>query len=100
MNTIQLHVDPSLDGSHGVRVYHVTPPARLGELDQQRYVGKLDLPPWLVQRLQQLTPLAESLIDGARIAWTGVPLEQLPPEPLLGKFTKLLRGMKRVVLGA
>lgn len=95
--TIQLHIDPALEGEHAVRVYHVRPPVRIGDAEQQRYLGLLRLPPPLIQRFQQLTPLVEPLADECRIVWTGVPLEQLPADPLLGKVAKLLRGMKRLV---
>ena len=97
-STVQLHVDGLLDGTHGVRVYHVTP-ARLGEPDTVRYVGKLDLPAWLIQRLQQqLSPIVEQLVDDTRLVWTGQELERLPADPLIGKLTKVLRGFKRVML--
>jgi len=98
MNTIQLHVDPQLDGAHAVRVYHLAPSARLGEPEQQRYHGAVRLPGWLIQRFQQLTPLVEPLAEDCRIAWTGIELPALPPEPMLAKVAKLLRGMKRLVV--
>jgi hypothetical protein len=98
MTTIQLHVDPALAGEHAVRVYEVRPPARLGDREEQRYVGLLRLPPGLIQRFQQMTPLVEPLADECRIAWTGVALEPLPPEPMLEKVAKLMRGMKRLVV--
>ena len=98
MNTIQLHVDPALDGEHAVRVYLVTPAPRMGEPEPQRYQGNIRLAPWLIQRFQQLSPLVEPLADECRIVWTGVQLPALPPEPMLAKIAKLLRGMKRLVV--
>jgi len=97
MNTIQLHIDPALAGEHAVRVYLVTPAARLGEPPQQTYQGNLRMSPGLVQRFQQLTPLVEPMADECRIVWTGVELPALPPEPMLDKIAKLLRGMKKLV---
>lgn len=98
MTTIQLHVDTLLDGTHAVRVYHVRPPARLGEPERQEYCGALRLPPALIQQFQQVTPLVEPLVgEECRLVWTGVPIEPLPPNPMLGKVAKLLRGAKRLV---
>jgi len=65
--------------------------------ERRRTAGVLRVPALLLRQLQQTTPLLGSLIpDDVAITWTGEPLEPLPPDPMLGRLAKLLRGLKRL----
>lgn len=95
--TVQLHIDPELAGEHRLRVYHYAGAAEAGK---ERYVGALQVPPWLVQQLVQLTPLLEKLIgDQCHLAWTGALPPAKAPDPVLEKLGKVLRTMRRVFAG-
>lgn len=99
MTTIQLHVDAELAGEQRVRIYHVTRPAGLPDNapSVQRYVGALQLPPWLIQELDRLTPIVERLIaDEVRVMWTGHRPPALPVDPMLEKTARLVKALKRV----
>lgn len=92
--TLQLHVDPELAGEHRLRLYHYAGAAEPGK---ERYVGALQVPPWLVQQLMQLTPLLERLIgDQCHVAWTGALPPAKPPDPVMEKLGKVLRTLRRV----
>lgn len=94
MTTIQLHVEAVVAGVHRVRVFHYPEEALPGT---EQYVGVLDLPPWLVQQLDQLTPFLASVIGSeCRIVWTGALPPALPPDPVMAKAGKVLRALRRV----
>jgi hypothetical protein len=103
-NTLQLHVrvppyaEPAQidDTELELQVVWVTP-AGDGVRYHSRTSGVLRIPALLLRQLQQATPIVASLIpDEVAIVWTGVPLEPLPPDPMLGRLAKLLRGVKRL----
>ncbi|HEY6177372.1 MAG TPA: hypothetical protein VIX73_23105 [Kofleriaceae bacterium] len=92
--TLQLHVDPELAGEHRVRLYRYEGPAEPGK---ERYVGVVQVPPWLVEQLVQLTPLLAGMMgDAVQISWTGVLPPAKPPDPILNKLGRVLRTAQRL----
>ena len=106
MKTLQLHLvlpppaEPKQvdDTELAVQAWWLEEVKVAGALDLVgRYAGELRIPAVLLQQLQQATPLMESILpDAVRIAWTGVALPELPPDKLIPKLAKVLRGLKRL----